>query len=805
MNKKRKSVKETILQNSNTPILRKDIPHESAQLHVSGEAVYVDDILCNEQLLVGRVVYSPHAHAKIKSFDLSEAKKVEGVHTVLCYKDIPGHNQMGPVIHDELCLAIDEVTFIGQAMFLIAAETEEQCLEAERLIKVEYEPLEAILTIEKAIEKNSLLGPPMKIERGGVKETLFKSPHVLRGELRTGAQEHWYLETQSCLCIPGEGREMNVFSSSQNPTETQALIAEVLGINKNEVVVEVRRMGGAFGGKETQANHVACWSALLAHATKRPVKIRLFRDDDQKITGKRHRFLSKYEVGFDDEGKLLAANIELNGDGGAATDLSFAIMQRAMLHSDNSYYVPNFRVAGNVYKTNLPSNTAFRGFGGPQGMAVIEEIVDRIARFLKKDSAEIRFKNFYGCESNNITHYGQTIEGNRLFMLYEQLMKSSDYQQRREAVNAFNSSNEFYKKGLALTPVKFGISFTTSFLNQAGALVNIYKDGTVLVNHGGTEMGQGLHTKMQQIAAAELGISIDKVKVNATDTSKVPNTSATAASAGTDLNGMAVKNACEILKGRIAETIAIMFSEKYSITPSLQHSIKFEDGIIFDTEHPERRIAFNDAMQLMVLRQVSLSAQGFYKTPGIGWDKEKGFGKPFFYFAFGMAVSEVMIDVLTGQHTLLRTDILHDVGNSINRAIDMGQIEGGFVQGLGWVTTEEIKWDEQGNLLNHSPDTYKIPAVRDIPKDFRVAILDAAPNVAQTIKQSKAVGEPPFMLALSVWLAIKDAISAVGNHEVEPEFSLPATGEVILLSAEKLKKHYGVNVSEASQALEPSS
>ncbi len=792
----------------------KCFPHESARLHVSGEAVYVDDILVNEQLLVGRIVYSPHAHANITSFDLSETN-VAGVHAVLCYKDIPGHNQMGPVVHDELCLAIDEVTFIGQAMFLIAAETEEQCREAERLIKVEYEPLEPILTLERAIEKNSSLGPPMKIERGEVEETLLNAPHVLRGELRTGAQEHWYLETQSCLCVPGEGREIKAFSSSQNPTETQALIAEVLGIKKNEVVVEVRRMGGAFGGKETQANHVACWSALLAHATKRPVKIRLFRDDDQKITGKRHRFLSKYEVGFDDEGKLLAVNIELNSDGGAATDLSFAIMQRAMLHSDNSYYIPNFRVVGKVYKTNLPSNTAFRGFGGPQGMAVIEEIVDQVARHLRMDAAEIRFKNFYGLASNNITHYGQTVEGNRLFMLYEQLIKSSDYQKRREEVNAFNTSNEFYKKGFALTPVKFGISFTTSFLNQAGALVNIYKDGTVLVNHGGTEMGQGLHTKIQQIAAAELGVSIDRVKVNATDTSKVPNTSATAASSGADLNGMAVKNACDVLKERISEVLAQYFLEKYTNDSLLsakggsasggQHSIRFEDDFIFDAEHPERKIHFAEAMQLMVLRQVSLSAQGYYKTPEIGWDKEKGFGKPFFYFAFGMAVSEVMIDVLTGQHTFLRADILHDAGNTINRAIDMGQIEGGFVQGLGWVTTEEIKWDEKGNLLNHSPDTYKIPAVRDIPKDFRVAILDAAPNLAQTIKQSKAVGEPPFMLALSVWLAIKDAVSAVGNHEVEPEFSLPATGEVILLSAEKLKQLHGVKVKEANHALEPSS
>lgn len=765
----------------------KSAPHESAAKHVSGEAVYVDDIPVNRQLLVGRVVYSPNAHAKIVSFDLSEAKKVSGVYAVLSYKDIPGHNQMGPVVKDEVCLPENEVVCVGQAMFLIAAETEEQCREAERLIKIKFDPLEPILTIEKAIEKKSLMGPPMKMERGSVDETLSKSPHVVRGELRTGAQEHWYLESQVCLCVPGEGREMNVFSSTQHPSETQALIAEILGIGKHEVVVEVRRMGGAFGGKETQANHTACWAALLCRATKRPVKIRLFRDDDMIMTGKRHRFLSRYEVGFDDDGKLLAASFELNSDGGCATDLSFAIMERALLHVDNAYYVPNLRVIGNVWKTNLPSNTAFRGFGGPQGMAVIEEVIDRIARTVKKDSTEIRLKNFYGFDTNNTTHYGQKVENNRLPLIYNQLIRSSEYDKRRQAVNDFNALNEFFKKGLALTPVKFGISFTTTFLNQAGALVMIYKDGTILVNHGGTEMGQGLHTKMQQVAAAEFGVSLDRVKVNATNTSKVPNTSATAASAGADLNGMAVKNAVDILKGRIVEAVAQIFSEQHSSAPSLPQSIIIKDDMIFDSEHPERKLSFEEAMPMLHVRQVSLSAAGFYKTPDVGWDKKKGFGKPFHYFAFGMAVTEVLLDVLTGRHTILRTDILHDVGDSLNQGIDIGQVEGGYIQGVGWCTTEEIKWDDKGNLMTHSPDTYKIPSVQDIPKDFRTELLKNVPN-PNTIRQSKAVAEPPFMLALSCWLAIKDAISAVGDHELEPEFSLPATNEVILLSIEDLKK-----------------
>ncbi len=762
-------------------------PHESAAKHVTGEAVYVDDIHVNDQLLHGRVVYSPHAHARIKSFDLSLAKKVNGIHAVLSSKDIPGHNQMGPVVKDEPCLAENEVVCVGQAMFLIAAETEEQAREAERLISVEYELLEPILTIEDAIAKNNLLGPPRTMQRGDADEALRSAPNVIMGELRTGAQEHWYLESQVCLCVPGEGKEINVFSSTQHPSETQALIAEVLGIRKHDVVVEVRRMGGAFGGKETQGNHAACWAALLCNATHRPVKIRLFRDDDMIMTGKRHRFLSKYEVGFDDDGNLLAAKIELNSDGGCATDLSFAIMERAMLHCDNAYYIPNMHVLARVWKTNLPSNTAFRGFGGPQGMAVIEQIVDRVARHLHKDPLEIRKKNFYGLNERNVTHYGETVENNRLYMVHDQLVKSSDYWERRKAVDDFNSQNEFYKRGIALTPVKFGISFTTTFLNQAGALVNIYKDGTILVNHGGTEMGQGLHTKMQQIAAAEFGVSLDRVKVNATNTSKVPNTSATAASAGTDLNGMAVKDAVDKLKTRIAESLAEYWTEPNPNNPSIHQSIRFESDNIFDSDHPERKISFVDAMPLMNLRQVSLSATGFYKTPNIGWDKAKGWGKPFHYYAFGMACTEVLVDILTGHHTILRTDILHDVGDSLNPQIDLGQVEGGYIQGNGWVTTEEIKWDEKGNLMTHSPDTYKIPTAQDIPKDFRVQLLQNVPN-PNTIRKSKAVAEPPLMLALSTWLAIKDAISAVANHEIEPEFSLPATNEVIVLAAEGLKR-----------------
>ena len=762
------------------------VPHESAELHVTGEALYVDDVPSSKQLLVGKVVTSPHARARIVSFDLTSAGAIPGVHAVLCAKDIPGVNQMGPVVHDEPCLAEGEITFVGQAVFLIAAETDEQCRLAEQAIQVLYEPQDPILSIDDAIRKNSILGAPRTMGRGDVPAALRSAPHVISGELRTGAQEHWYLESQVCLCTPGESDEIRVLSSTQNPNETQTLVAEVLGIRKNDVVVEVRRMGGAFGGKETQANHVACWAAILARATGRPVKIRLCRDDDMIMTGKRHRFLSRYEAGFDDDGKLLAIRVELNSDAGAATDLSHAIMERAMLHTDNAYFVPAMSVEARVWKTNLPSNTAIRGFGGPQGMAVIETVMDRIARIVHKDGADVRRLNFYGTHDANVTHYGETVENNRLPALFNTLLASSDYRARRSAAEEFNAGHEFVKKGVALTPVKFGISFTTTFLNQAGALVLVYDDGTVLVNHGGTEMGQGLHTKIRQITAAEFGIAVEKVKLNATDTSKVPNTSPTAASSGTDLNGAAVKNAIDTLKARMASALTAVFNEKTPQDPSSAGDIVFEDGKITDARHPSRSIGFAEATALLRLRQVSLGATGFYRTPAIGWDKVKGEGKPFAYFAFGMAVSEVLVDLLTGRVDLLRTDILHDVGDSINPAIDMGQIEGGFIQGLGWVTTEEIRWDDRGNLLTHSPDTYKIPTAGDLPRDFRAAMLPGVPN-AGVIGRSKAVGEPPFMLAFSVWLAIKDALSAIGNHTYEPEFSLPATNEVVLLSAEDLR------------------
>lgn len=759
--------------------------HESGLLHVTGKAVYIDDMPEPPGLLHGFVFTSSVASGRIITFNIDKAKEVPGIEAILCYRDIPGENQMGPVIHDEPALAEETLECIGQAIFIIAATSEKSGHEALRLIEIEIEESQAILSIDDAISAGNLLQPPRKIESGSVEKILEETENYLEGTFETGAQEHWYLETQVAIAIPGEGQEMKVFASTQHPSETQALVAEVLGIAKNQVEVEIRRMGGAFGGKETQANHVSVWAALLANATGKPVKLRLSRDEDQIMTGKRHPFLINYKVAFSNKGKLTVLDVELNANAGYATDLSMAILERAMFHATNAYYIPNVRIIGKAWKTNQMSNTAFRGFGGPQGMAAIENIIDRIARKLGKDPAELRSLNFYETSERNITPYQQKVENNRLQVLCEKLVLSSNYSERRKSVQFFNAENEFLKKGLALSPVQFGISFTTSFLNQAGALVNIYKDGSVLVNHGGTEMGQGLHTKIRQIAALELGVTIEQVKVTATNTSKVPNTSATAASSGSDLNGMAVKDAISKLKKRIGESVAKTLSEKYGYSCNSDKLI-FENNFIWDEPFKKRKISFKDAVLQAYFNQISLSATGFYKTPNIIFDKEKGRGHPFHYYAFGMAVSEVELDVLTGHHRILRTDILHDAGNSINEALDIGQIEGGFIQGVGWVTCEECKWDAKGNLLNHSPDTYKIPGINDIPEIFNVELLKGYPN-PNTIRQSKAVGEPPFMLALSVWLAIKDAVSAVGDHKIEPSLNIPATHEKILMAIEKIR------------------
>lgn len=752
--------------------------HHSALQHVTGQSVFVNDIDFGSRLLYGRVVFSREAHANIRSIDVEQAQAVEGVVAVLTAADIPGLNQMGPVVPDEPCLATHLVNFFGQAVVLIAARTEAAARKAASLVQIEYESLEAITDPGTAIAKNSFLTSPFQIATGDVEKAFGNAGHILNGTLRTGAQEHWYLETQSCLCVPEEAGQMMVYSSTQHPTETQAIVAQVLAVPANAVTVEVKRMGGAFGGKETQANHIAAWTALLAHATRHPVKMHLFRDDDQMMTGKRHRFLSEYRAAYNADGHLLALDVVLHADGGAALDLSVAILERAMFHIDNAYYIPNLRVTGQVWKTNLPPNTAFRGFGGPQGMAVVETVIDRIARVLHKDATEIRKQNFY--KNGQSTHYGQQLNEVRLEKLFDRLISFSHYSELRRETDVFNKENEFIKKGLALTPVKFGISFTTSFLNQAGALVHIYRDGSVQVNHGGTEMGQGLHTKMLEVACKSLGLPPERVIVTATNTSKVPNTSATAASSGSDLNGMAVKNAIDKLISRLTP-IAQSLMKTGTDDPLI-----FADGKVAPKGHPDKGITFDELVSQAYLDQVSLSATGYYRTPGLFFDKTTGKGNPFYYFAYGMAVSQVQLDTLTGDHRILKSYIVHDVGDSINDAVDLGQIEGGFVQGIGWCTTEEVKWNDKGFLTTHSPDTYKIPGVRNIPEVFEVEIARNMPNPG-TIQNSKAVGEPPLMLALSVWLALKDAISAVGNHQQEPPFDLPATNDSMLKWVEEMR------------------
>ncbi len=758
--------------------------HQSAILHATGKATYVDDILPFPRELQGYVVYSPVAKGILKGFDLSEAKKVPGVEAVISYKDVPGELKIGAVEHDEPILTKDEINYIGQPLFLIAAENEEAALEAARKIKYDIQELEPIVTIEQSMEKDWKLQPTRKIERGDLQKGFAASEHIIEGEFHIGGQEHWYLETHAAIAVPGELNELKVYSSTQNPTEIQALTAKVLNITFNDVTVETRRLGGAFGGKETQGAYAAVWAALLAKHTGRPVRVRLERKDDQLITGKRHPFLTHYKVGFNSDGKIIAADIELNGNAGAYADLSMAILERAMLHAENAYYIPHIRIRGTMWRTNLPPNTAFRGFGGPQGIINIENIIQRIAHYLRKDPALVRKINFYD-KQNNQTPYGQTVEDNHLLETFENLTKQADYFNRRKQVEEFNRKHKYVKRGIALVPVKFGISFTASFLNQAGALVNIYTDGSVQVNHGGIEMGQGLYTKIRQVAAAELGVSYEKIKITPTTTDKVPNTSATAASTGSDLNGMAVKNAIDKLKKRISNELAKYFNEQEPGKISNPEDFVFENDMIFDSKIPERKMKFSDAAALMHFRQVSLSATGFYRTPGIYFDREKGKGHPFYYFSQGMGITEVELDLLTGKVKLLRADLMHDVGDSLNPEIDKGQIEGAYIQSVGWTLMEDCKYNEKGKLLNDSPGTYKIPVITDIPEIFNVSLIKGHPG-KNTIRRSKAIGEPPFILGFSAWLAVKDILASLSNFESDPDIGIPATQDRIVQAIEKL-------------------
>ena len=755
------------------------LSHESAIGHVTGEALYIDDVARKRDMLEVWPVMSPHASARIVSVDISAAESFPGVHCVLTAKDVPGMNDVGAVRHDEPLFAETEVLYHGQVVALVVGDTAELCRQAATKVKVEYEPRPAILGARAAVEKGSFHSPPHVIKRGDADAALAHAPHRLSGDLDIGGQEHFYLEAQAAWAEAGEDGEVFVSSSTQHPTEVQAVVGHVLDLPRNKVTVQSPRMGGGFGGKETQGNGWAAYVALASVRTKRPVRVQLDRDLDMQLTGKRHPFYGRFEVGFDDDGHLLAAKIDLFADGGWALDLSESICDRGVFHLDNSYYVPNVAFTGRVAKTNVTSHTAFRGFGGPQGMLVIEEVLDRVARRLGLLPEDVRARNLYhGTGETNTTHYGQELGDQRLVQIWSSLTESVDLATRRSAIADFNAKNPRIKRGIAITPVKFGISFTATWLNQAGALVLVYRDGTVQVNHGGTEMGQGLYTKMKGVAMRELGVPEHAVRVMRTQTDKIPNTSATAASSGADLNGAAVRAACITLRERLAPIAAELLGAESAVTVP-ESAVLFENGIARAPQVPGVEIPFERIVDRAYMKQVQLSAQGFYRTPGIGYDKSKGRGKPFYYFAYGAAVSEVEVDGYTGMKRVLAVDILHDVGDTLNHGIDRGQIEGGFVQGMGWLTAEELKWSTDGRLLTHSASTYQIPAIGDAPERFTVSLL---PNASQdgVIHGSKAVGEPPLMLAISVREAIRDAIAAFGAAGGEVPLPSPATHEAIL-------------------------
>jgi xanthine dehydrogenase molybdopterin binding subunit/xanthine dehydrogenase small subunit len=773
----------------------RNLGHESAVGHVTGRALYVDDTAQRRKMLDCWPVCAPHARAKILRRDATKARQAPGIHAVLLAEDIPGENNTGPVRHDEPLLAQDEILFHGQMVAWVVGESLAACRAAAALVEVDYEPLAPIIGLPAAIAAASYHTEPHTLKRGDVATALATAPARLEGEFEFGGQEHFYLETHAAWAEAGEEGAVLVNSSTQHPSEIQAIVAEVLHVARHKVVVQSPRMGGGFGGKETQGNAFAALVALGAVKAGRPVRVQLDRDLDMKLTGKRHPFHARFSIGHDNDGRLLAAQVELVSDGGWSLDLSTAINDRALFHLDNAYYIPAVHFSGRVAKTNVTSHTAFRGFGGPQGMIVIEEIIDRIARQLRLPPEVVRERNLYhGTGETNRTHYNEDIGDNRIQGLWAQVLAKADFTKRRAEVDAWNRANPHMKRGLAVTPVKFGISFTLSHYNQAGALVLIYQDGSVQVNHGGTEMGQGLHTKILGVAMRELGLPAANIRLMTTSTDKVPNTSATAASSGADLNGAAVAAACVTLRERLLPVAAGLLSATVGgalrpdglqpdsdrgVKPLLQsEEIVFENGKVFARSNPAVRLPFARVCAKAYAERISLSATGYYKTPGVKWDWAKSEGHPFHYFACGAAVAEVEVDGFSGMHRVRRVDIVHDVGDSLNPGVDRGQIEGGFVQGMGWLTREELRWDQQGRLLTHSASTYQIPAFSDAPVEFNVTLL---PRAAQhnTIHGSKAVGEPPLMLAFSVREAIRDAVAAFGPAGGEVRLASPATGEAI--------------------------
>jgi xanthine dehydrogenase large subunit len=753
------------------------ISHESALAHVTGEAVFLDDITPARGELYVDFVGSPVAHGRIKAIETSQAAQVPGVVAILTAADIPGARTFGPVFDDEEVLASGECHHLEQPVVLIAAESPAALRSAKQAVRISVEPLAASLTIDASIAAGQFLGRTRCIARGDSAAALARAEHTLAGELRTGGQDHFYLETQAARAVPGERGQIVVQSSTQNPSEVQSVVARVLGLRQNQVVCECFRMGGGFGGKESQAAHPAALAALAAAKTGRPARLVYTRGQDMRATGKRHPYLARYLVGFSPEGAITALEIDLHSDGGSAFDLSLAVMERSMLHADNAYYLPDVTIRGTVCRTNLPPNTAFRGFGGPQGVAAIENVIEEIATHLDLDPLDVRLRNLYGGIGRDLAPYGQVVPDDTIRSVIDQLAESSGYRSRRAGISAFNAASTTHLKGLALTPVKFGISFTRRTLNQASALVNLFLDGTVQVSTGGTEMGQGLNTKIQQLVADRFALPFEAVRVMPTSTEKNNNTSPTAASASTDLNGAAALLASDVLRNRLAEVAARHFAAPAEgITASPGHVV-FERAGVQDARRPGVRLDFAALVKLAYEERVDLGARGFYATPGIDFNRETGRGNPFRYFTNGAAASEVLVDRLTGEVKVTRVDLLIDIGRSINPAIDRGQVIGGFIQGLGWSTTEDLRYSDSGELLTCSPSNYKIPAVTDLPREFHVSFFDRSNPI--NVSGSKGVGEPPFLLGLSVWAAIKDAVRAAAPGR-STGLRLPATGEEII-------------------------
>ena len=747
--------------------------HESAVAQVRGLATYVDDIAEVKGTLFAAPILSNVAHGKLLGVDTSAALLMPGVRACVLASDIPGHAMLASFIGDEPIFAIDTVQHIGQVVGLVVAETVMQARHAARKVKLNIEALPAILSLKDAMAAQSYVLPPVFVKRGDAESALARAPHRLSGTLEVGGQEHFYLEGQVAYALPQEQNQWLVHSSTQHPGEVQHWVAHALGLDNHAVRVECRRMGGGFGGKETQAGHLAVWAAIATHKVKRPIKLRLDRDDDFLITGKRHPFAYDYTAGFDDTGLLCGLKLTMAVNCGFSADLSGPVADRAVFHADNAYFLQDVEIASYRCKLNTQSHTAFRGFGGPQGMIVTEAIMGDIARQLKLDPLDVRMRNLYGTAPRNVTHYQMTVEDNILQPLLSRLAHSSDYRQEQQRISAWNRQHATLKRGIAITPVKFGISFTATLFNQAGALVHVYLDGSVQINHGGTEMGQGLNTKICQIVADELGVPFERVLATASDTSKIPNASATAASAGTDLNGRAAQFAARHVRDNLAAFVS-------GLDQCGAGAVRFEGGRVIS---PATTRAFDEVVKLAYANRIQLWSDGFYRTPKIHYDKATLTGRPFYYFAYGAACTQVAIDTLTGESRVLKVDILHDVGRSINPAIDIGQIEGGFVQGMGWLTTEQLVWNDKGMLTTHAPSTYKIPTAGDVPKHFKVELWPE-PNREDNVFGSKAVGEPPFMLAISVYEALRDAIANARGEALDKSqavrLTAPATPENVL-------------------------